>query len=90
MVVNGSKQKEGREFYEMFAAVLWFKSLCILVTVFVILGYHIWQIDFASVYLNADLDKELYVWPASQGISRLRHRKSDGDKEIHLQDDTRR
>ncbi|GAW08486.1 retrovirus-related pol polyprotein from transposon tnt 1-94 [Lentinula edodes] len=63
LVVNGKTQEEGRDYYQTFAAVLRFESLRILIALWVTLGYHIWQIDFASAYLNAELDKEIYAWP---------------------------
>ncbi|KAF8823454.1 hypothetical protein HHX47_DHR10000197 [Lentinula edodes] len=63
LVVNGRTQEEGRDYHHTFAAVLRFESLRILIALWVTLGYHIWQIDFASAYLNADLDEEIYAWP---------------------------
>jgi hypothetical protein len=63
LVVNGGSQVEGRDFFEVFAAVLRFESLRILIAVWITLGYFIWQIDFASAYLNADMEEEMYVRP---------------------------
>lgn len=63
LVVNGGTQVEGRDFFEVFAAVLRFESLRILIAVWISLGYFIWQIDFASAYLNTDMEEEMYIRP---------------------------
>ena len=63
LVVDGHTQEEGRDFYKTFASVLQFESLRILIALWVTLGFHIWQINFSSAYLNADLKEELYAWP---------------------------
>ena len=57
LVVDSWTQEEGRDFYATFTAVLRFESLRILISLWVVLGYHIWQIDFSSMYLNADLEE---------------------------------
>lgn len=62
LVVNELKQEEGVDYFQTFAAVLHFESLCILIALWVILGFHIWQINFSSAYLNGDLNEEIYVW----------------------------
>jgi hypothetical protein len=63
LVVNGGRQKEGLDYFETFAAVMRYESLRILIAFWVIVGHFIWQIDFSSAYLNAELKEEIYVYP---------------------------
>jgi hypothetical protein len=63
LVVNGGRQKEGLDYSETFAAVMRYESLRVLVAFWVVVGHFIWQIDFSSAYLNAELKEEIYVHP---------------------------
>jgi hypothetical protein len=63
LVVNGGKQREGIDFFETFAAVMRYESLRILIAFWVVRGHFIWQIDFSSAYLNAELKEDIYIFP---------------------------
>ena len=40
-----------------------YESLRILIAFWVVVGYFIWQIDFSSTYLNAELKEDIYIYP---------------------------
>jgi hypothetical protein len=40
-----------------------YESLRVLIAFWVVMGYFIWQIDFSSAYLNAELKEDIYVYP---------------------------
>ncbi|KAG9219551.1 hypothetical protein CCMSSC00406_0008242 [Pleurotus cornucopiae] len=61
LVVQGQHQVEGRDFYKKYAGVMRLESLRMLLAVWVMLGFYIWQVDFKSAYLNAKMEEELYV-----------------------------
>jgi hypothetical protein len=63
LVVNGGRQREGTDYFETFAAVMRYKSLRVLIAFWVVVGHFIWQIDFSSAYLNAELKEEIYIHP---------------------------
>ncbi|KAG9221993.1 hypothetical protein CCMSSC00406_0009201 [Pleurotus cornucopiae] len=61
LVVQGQHQVEGRDFYKKYAGVMRLESLRMLLAVWVMLGFVIWQVDFKSAYLNVKMEEELYV-----------------------------
>jgi hypothetical protein len=70
LVVNGGKQKEGMDYFETFAVVMWYKSIRVLIVFWVVVGHFIWQIDFSSAYLNAELKEEIYIHPPEGFLGR--------------------
>jgi hypothetical protein len=63
LVVDRDRQREGMDYFETFAAVMCYELLRILIAFWVVMGYFIWQIDFSSAYLNAELKEEIYIYP---------------------------
>jgi hypothetical protein len=61
VVVKGFLQKEGRDYDETFAPVMKYTSLRILLAIATIQNLEIQQFDVDSAFLNAPLDKEVYM-----------------------------
>lgn len=63
LVARGFQQKENQEYKDVYAPVMRFKSLKVLLSLSQHLHYQIFQIDFKTAYLNADLDFLIYIKP---------------------------
>ena len=61
LVVKGYTQKKGVDYEETFSPVTMVKSIRILISMAASLDYEIWQIDVKTVFLNDNLDEEIYM-----------------------------
>jgi Reverse transcriptase (RNA-dependent DNA polymerase) len=61
LVAKGFKQIKGVDYYETFSPVIMFKSIRILLAIIVFYDYEIWQMDVKTVFLNGDLEENMYM-----------------------------
>lgn len=61
LVARGFKQKVGEDYDQTFAPVMRIESLRILIALSARYNWKMRQIDIKSAYLNADIDKDLYM-----------------------------
>ena len=61
LVANRYTQKEGMDYEETFSPVAMLKSIRILLSIAASLDYEIWQMDVKTVFLNDNLDEEIYM-----------------------------
>ena len=61
LVAKGYTQKEGVDYEETFSPVAMLKSIRILLSMAASLDYEIWQMDVKTVFLNGNLDEEIYM-----------------------------
>ena len=54
-------QKEGIDYDETFSPVAMLKSIRILLSIVAHFDYEIWQMDVKIVFLNGNLDEEIYM-----------------------------
>ena len=54
-------QKEGIDYEKVFSPIAMLKSIWILLAVVVKLDYEIWQIDVQTVFLNDNLEEDIYM-----------------------------
>ena len=60
-MVKGYTQKEGIDYEETFSPVAMLKSIRILLSIAAYYDYAIWQMDVKTVFLNGNLDEEIYM-----------------------------
>jgi hypothetical protein len=68
LVVKGYSQQYGMDYEETFAPVAKMTTICTLIIVASIRQWHISQLDVKNVFLNGDLQEEVYMAPPP-GIS---------------------
>ena len=61
LVAKGFTQKEGIDYGETFSLVAMLKSIRILLSIAVCLDYEIWQMDVKTVFLNGNLEEDIYM-----------------------------
>ena len=61
LVVKGYTQKEGIDYEETFLPVAMLKSIRILLFIAAHYDYEIWQMDVKTVFLNGNLEEEIYM-----------------------------
>ena len=61
LVAKGFTQVQGIDYFETFASVIHFNSLCLILAIAMSLNLELWQIDFASAYLNGMMKEEVYM-----------------------------
>src|SRR3954447_3450750 len=61
LVAKGFRQIQGIDYDENFSLVAKLKSVRILLAIAAYYGYEIWQMDVKTVFLNGDIDEELYM-----------------------------
>ena len=61
LVAKGYSQKEGIDYEETFSPVAMLKSIRILLSIDAYYDYEIWQMDVKTVFLNGNLDEEIYM-----------------------------
>ena len=59
--MRGFMQKFGLDYYEIYAGVVRSTSIWVILVLAVFYGLEIIQLNFVSIYLNSDLDEEVYV-----------------------------
>jgi Reverse transcriptase (RNA-dependent DNA polymerase) len=60
-VTKGFKQIQGVDYDETFSPVTMFKSIRILLAIAAFYDYKIWQMDVKTVFLNGDLEEDVYM-----------------------------
>jgi hypothetical protein len=55
------QQVQGVDYNETFSPVAMFKSIQILLVIVAFHHYEIWQMDVKTVFLNSNIDEELYM-----------------------------
>ena len=61
LVVKGYTQNEGIDYEETFLPVAMLKSIRILLFIAAHYDYEIWQMDVKTVFLNGNLEEEIYM-----------------------------
>jgi len=61
LVAKGFSQIEGLDFDKIFSPVVWFKSVCTILTLAALKKWKIEGLDVKSAFLYGTLDKELYM-----------------------------
>jgi Reverse transcriptase (RNA-dependent DNA polymerase) len=61
LVAKGFKQIQGVDYDETFSPVAMFKSIRILLVIVAFHDYEIWQMDVKTVFLNGDLEEDVYM-----------------------------
>ena len=61
LVAKGYAQKEGIDYDETFSPVAMLKSIRILLSITAHFNYEIWQMDVKTVFLNGNLEEEIYM-----------------------------
>ena len=60
-MVKGYTQKKGIDYEKIFSPVAMLKSIRILLVVAAKLDYEIWQMDVKTVFLNGNLENDIYM-----------------------------
>jgi hypothetical protein len=61
LVAKGFRQVQGVDYDKTFSLVAMFKSIRILLAIAASHDYKIWQMDVKTVFLNGNIDEELYM-----------------------------
>jgi Reverse transcriptase (RNA-dependent DNA polymerase) len=61
LVAKGFTQVHGVNYFQTFASVVHFDSLCLLLVLAVYLDLELWQIDFESAFLNGRMKEDVYI-----------------------------
>ena len=61
LVAKGYTQKEGIDYEETFSPLAMLKSIRILLFIAAHYDYEIWQMNVKTVFLNGNLDEEIYM-----------------------------
>ncbi|KAK1680078.1 hypothetical protein QYE76_040926 [Lolium multiflorum] len=61
LVAKGFRQIQGVDYDETFSPVAKLKSVRILLAIAAFFDYEIWQMDVKTVFLNGDIEEELYM-----------------------------
>ena len=61
LVIKGYKQKEGLDYFDTYSPVTRISSIRMLIAIAVIHNLEIHQMDVKTVFLNGDLDEEIYM-----------------------------
>lgn len=60
-MAKGYIQKEGIDYEETFSPVAMLKTIRILLSIVARYDYEIWQMDVKTVFLNSNLEEEIYM-----------------------------
>ena len=61
LVAKGFTQTEGIDYEETFSPIAMLKSIRILLSIATCLDYEIWQMDVKTVFLNGNLEEDIYM-----------------------------
>ena len=61
LVAKGYTQKGGIDYEEIFSPVAMLKSIQILLAVAVSLDHEIWHMDVKTIFLNGNLEEDIYM-----------------------------
>jgi hypothetical protein len=59
--VRGDKQLDGVDYFETFAPVVSWTTICLMLILSLILGLATQQVDYKAAFLHASIDKDVYV-----------------------------
>ena len=65
-MAKGFRQIQGVDYDETFSPVAMLKSIRIVLAIAAYFDYEIWQMDVKTVFLNGNLDEDVYM--TTQGI----------------------
>ena len=80
LVAKGYTQKERVDYEETFSPVAILKSIRNLLSMAASLDYEIWQMDVKTVFLNGNLDEEIYMSQPKGFIEKGQEQKVCGPK----------
>ena len=60
-LLQGFEQKEGVDYYETFAPVVQWQTVCLLLTISILLGLETRQVDYVATFIQNPIDAEVYV-----------------------------
>ena len=69
LVTKGFSQRQGIDYDETFSLVAMIKSIRILLIIVTYYNYEIWQIDLKIIFLNSNLEEEVYMTQSKEFIS---------------------
>ena len=61
LVAKGFRQVQGIDYNETFSLVAMLKSVWIILAIDAYFDYEIWQMDVKTVFLNGNLDEDVYM-----------------------------
>lgn len=61
LVVKGYSQRYGIDYEEVFAPMVWFESILVLLAIVIEKGGDLHHLDVKVAFLNGDVEEELYV-----------------------------
>ncbi|PHU21498.1 hypothetical protein BC332_06605 [Capsicum chinense] len=61
LIVKGFKQKEGHDYFDTYSPVKRITSIRMLISLAVVYGLEIHQMDMKTAFLNGELDEEIYM-----------------------------
>ena len=70
LVTKGYTQKEGIDYDETFSSIAMLKSIRILLSIAAHYDYEIWQMDVKTVFLNGNLEEEIYIMQPESFIAK--------------------
>ena len=71
LVAKGFTQIPSIDFFESYASVVWYESLCMNFAIAAVEDLEIWQIDYIATYLNSEPQTMTYIQLADGTITRL-------------------
>ena len=70
LVAKGYRQRQGVDYDETFSPVTMLKSIRILLAIAAHYDYEIWQMDVKTVFLNGNLEEEVYMMQPEGFVSK--------------------
>ena len=84
LVAKGYTQKEGIDHEETFSSVAMLKFIRILLSITAHYDYEIWQMDVKTVFLNDNLDEEIYMMQLEDFIAKNQEHMVCKLQKVHL------
>lgn len=60
-MAQGFTQIYSLDYDKTYRAVIWFESLCIILAIIVVMGLHLFQVDFKGAFLNSPISHNVYM-----------------------------
>lgn len=61
LVAKGFPQKKDIDYFDTYAPVMRIASIRVLIAIVAIHNLHVYQMDIKTVFLNRDIDEEIYI-----------------------------